>query len=132
MRDVAEFHSATGSHVAPYPQVPEDDLKKLRVNLVMEETREAVASIEKGSLPQIAKELCDLMYVVMGTALSCGLNLEPVWDEVHKNNMSKVGGEKRKDGKILKPANYKEVNVKPLIDDQIMTGILRAKNAASE
>ena len=131
MKDVAAFHGETNSHIAAYPQVLDENLKKLRVNLVMEEAKEVVNSIEKGSLPQIAKELCDLIYVTVGTALACGINLDPVWDKVHESNMTKVGGTKREDGKVLKPANFKKVDIKPLIDDQIMSGIMRSKNAVS-
>ncbi len=132
MTNVAEFHGATDSHIAAYPQVPSKDQKKLRTNLVMEEAREVVAAIEQGALPEIAKELCDLIYVAMGTALACGINLDPVWDKVHESNMTKGGSEKRKDGKVLKPSDFKKIDIKPLIDDQIKTGIMRAQAAASK
>ncbi len=130
-RDVAEFHIATGSHISAYPKLLEvKSLKKLRINLVEEEAKEVVTAIEGGSLSQVAKELCDLIYVTVGTALAYGINLQPVWDEVHASNMTKTDGSKRADGKVLKPANYKETDIEPLIDDQIRTGILRARKAA--
>lgn len=63
----------------------------------------------------LAKELADVLYVVYGTADLLEIPLEAVFAEVHRSNMSKVGpnGEvtRREDGKILKPATYREADV---------------------
>ena len=50
--------------------------------------------------------MADLLYVVYGTAVSYGIDMDPVFREVHRSNMSKVGGYKRDDGKWVKPATY--------------------------
>lgn len=50
--------------------------------------------------------LCDLLYVIFGSAVAWGIDLEPFFDNVHKANMSKMGGKRREDGKILKPDNW--------------------------
>ena len=59
--------------------------------------------------------LADILYVVYGFAVSLGVDIEPFLDEVHKNNLTKVGpnGEviRREDGKVLKPANYVPVDL---------------------
>lgn len=64
---------------------------------------------------KLTKELADLLYVVYGTAVTFGLPLEEVFEEVHYSNMSKLGEDgkpiKREDGKILKGPNYKEPNL---------------------
>ncbi len=58
----------------------------------------------------LAKELADLSYVVYGTAVEFGIDLDHCVVLVHESNMSKVGddGEPllRDDGKILKGPNY--------------------------
>jgi predicted HAD superfamily Cof-like phosphohydrolase len=62
----------------------------------------------------LAKELADVLYVVYGTADLLEIPLEAVFAEVHRSNMSKVvDGEviRREDGKILKPAGYREADV---------------------
>ena len=124
MKDVEDFHVATDSHVSPYPtaiRIENPDLVDLRMDLIQEETKEVISA---GSLPQIAKELCDLIYVSIGTALAYGINLQPIWNEVHTSNMSKTENvQKREDGKILKSMNYKKANIRPLILDQMDTGI---------
>ena len=38
--------------------------------------------------------LCDLIYVVYGTAEAIGIDLEPFFDEVHRSNMRKTAGDK--------------------------------------
>lgn len=61
---------------------------------------------------KLTKELADLMYVTIGTAVAFGLPLQEVFEEVHKSNMSKLGPDGkpiyREDGKVLKGPNYKE------------------------
>lgn len=62
----------------------------------------------------LAKELADVLYVVYGTADLLEIPLEAVFAEVHRSNMSKVVDGKvirREDGKVLKPATYREADV---------------------
>jgi predicted HAD superfamily Cof-like phosphohydrolase len=56
--------------------------------------------------PQVVDTLADLDYVVEGTRLEFGINGSPIADEVHRSNMSKVGGEIRSDGKKMKGPNW--------------------------
>ena len=76
------------------------------------------AMVYEKNLPNIAKELADLLYVVYGTAVSYGIDLEPVFQEVQRSNMSKVGGYKREDGKWVKPATYSPAVIKPILEQQ--------------
>lgn len=94
---------------------------KLRGKLIDEEWDEVIDELDnfrygKGlDKKKLTKELADLMYVTIGTAVTFGLPLEEVFEAVHKNNMSKVHPDgtvrRREDGKILKPDNFKEVNL---------------------
>ena len=54
----------------------------------------------------LTKELADIIYVLVGFAVTFGLPLEKVFEEVHKSNMTKTLGNKREDGKILKGEDY--------------------------
>lgn len=62
------------------------------------------------------KELCDLLWVVIGYGLSNGWNVEGAFSEVARSNMSKVSADgkviKNSDGKVIKPAHYTPANVK--------------------
>lgn len=71
-----------------------------------------------GDLSAVAKEMADLLYVVYGTAVSYGIDMEAVFHEVHRSNLSKVGGYKRADGKWVKPATYSPASLEPILDTQ--------------
>jgi len=108
---VAEFHKAFG---LPMRQLPTPDigeaLAELRVALLEEEVSEFVTASEKGDLVGIADALADITYVVYGTALTYGIDLDSVLREVHRSNMSKLDNDGmpliRDDGKVLKSERY--------------------------
>ena len=117
-RGVLEFHHQFDIHVAPVPTVPDENTRALRVRLIQEEFDELNEALEEGDLSHIAKELADLLYVVYGTAISCGIDMEPVFQEVQRSNMSKVGGYKREDGKWVKPPTYSPADIAPILARQ--------------
>lgn len=120
-RMVREFHRRFAIAVAERPTIPDTQTAALRLRLIQEEFDELNAAFESKDLPGIAKELADLLYVVYGTAVSCGIDMEPVFEEVHRSNMSKVGGYKREDGKWIKPPTYSPANIPPLLLQQSET-----------
>ncbi len=103
---VTEFHHTFDIAVHALPLVPDEATRSLRVRLIQEEFDELQEALGRRDTVSVAKELADLLYVVYGTAVSCGIDMEPVFREVHRSNMSKVGGHKRADGKWVKPATY--------------------------
>ena len=112
---VLAFHEQFDIQVASRPTLPNDSTQQLRVRLIQEEFDELQEAMHARDLPNIAKELADLLYVVYGTAVSCGIDMEPVFNEVHRSNMSKVGGHKREDGKWVKPPTYSPAEIAPLL-----------------
>lgn len=125
MERVIEFHLATGQ------PVDEDYTKerfKFRAALMIEECEELIDSAEaveayedpeelKVALAHTLKEMCDVMYVIKGTAAAFGWDLEEAFDRVCKNNMTKVDplNVHPVTGKILKPANYQQVILEDLV-----------------
>ena len=103
-----------GQALPKVPTIPDANTRLLRVNSLAEEVGElAMASgvslhltahpsfskpivevkIEPDAIPQIdqiADALVDCQYFVDGTANAYGLDLEPLFDEVHIANMSKL------------------------------------------
>ncbi len=55
----------------------------------------------------VLKELCDLVYVTVGTAVALGYDFDKGFEAVHKSNMTKDGG-KSDEGKLTKGASYVE------------------------
>jgi predicted HAD superfamily Cof-like phosphohydrolase len=121
-RLVAEFHRAFDIAEATLPTIPDEAIRSLRVRLIQEEFDELQEALGRGDAVAVAKELADLLYVVYGTAVSCGIDMEPVFQEVHRSNMSKVGGHKRADGKWVKPPTYSPARLEPILATQEQDG----------
>ena len=100
---VEAFHRMFDIVVQQTPALVDDGTRALRERLIHEEFEELKEAMAKDDLIGIAKEMADLLYVVYGTAVSYGIDMEPVFREVHRSNMTKVGGYKREDGKWVKP-----------------------------
>jgi predicted HAD superfamily Cof-like phosphohydrolase len=117
-RMVAEFHRRFEIALGAAPTVLDAATRLLRVRLIQEEFDELQEALTQGDVAAVAKELADLLYVVYGTAVSCGIDMEPVFEEVHRSNMSKVGGHKRADGKWVKPPGYSPACLGPILAAQ--------------
>lgn len=123
---VAEFHRKYG-HRAPEYYDPSGVRWPLRVRLVLEEAIElaqaagiyARATMAPATGPTIsfdadpapvdtaavADALADLSYVVLGTAVEMGLDLQEVFDAVHASNMTKEATSHTGE-KVAKGASY--------------------------
>lgn len=116
---VREFHEVYGHPIADKPQFVKGERLGLRLALIEEEWAEILEAIENGDLANFAKELADLIYVVNGFALEAGIDLDRVFAEVHRSNMSKLGADGkpiyREDGKVLKGPNYSEADVESVL-----------------
>lgn len=88
---VNEFHRKFHVPTLAAPSLIPADRSGLRYGLMHEEVQEYLAGAEQGDLPNIAKELCDILYAVYGTILEHGLQgkIEDIFAEVHKSHMSK-------------------------------------------
>jgi predicted HAD superfamily Cof-like phosphohydrolase len=120
---VAEFHRAFN---LPMQQVPsayiDHALARLRVVLLEEEVGEFVAASERGDLIGVADALADIVYVAYGSALTYGIDLDAVLQEVHRSNMSKLDSDGkpliRDDGKVLKSARYFPPDIESVVGQQ--------------
>jgi predicted HAD superfamily Cof-like phosphohydrolase len=115
---VEAFHRTFAILVNSAPTVVDGRTRELRVKLIQEEFDELKEALAAEDLSSIAKEIADLLYVVYGTAVSYGIDMNPVFQEVHRSNMSKVGGYKREDGKWVKPAMYSPALIDPIVAEQ--------------
>lgn len=116
---VEAFHRMFDIVVHRTPTPVDERTRALRERLIHEEFEELKEAMAKNDLACIAKEMADLLYVVYGTAVSYGIDMDPVFREVHRSNMSKVGGYKREDGKWVKPASYSPAAIAPILAEQM-------------
>lgn len=127
---VAEFHAAFNLPCQTQPSIDvERSLEILRISLLEEEVGELVTATRARDLIGIADALADITYVVYGTALTYGIDLDSVLSEVHRSNMSKLDHDGkpiiRADGKVLKPEHYSPPNVAAVLQHQVSLGEAR-------
>lgn len=162
---VSQFMNLFKQKVRIRPEIPSLDERRLRAKLIMEEALETIEALgfyarsgeylvqaddiklypsEEGpDLVEIADGLADLHYVgYCGTAAACGIDMEPVFAEIHRSNMSKMwteedlkqqkalyptgvvenygGGLYRilVDGKVIKSPSYSPANVARILIEQ--------------
>ena len=121
MKKVREFHEKMELAIdQPYSK----ELMNFRLKLVFEEIQEmASAALDLESpglveaeklvmLQDFLKEMCDVVYVIKGTALSFGMDFDQAYNLVHKSNMSKLPLTKDADGKVQKGPNYQPPNTR--------------------
>lgn len=111
---MTEFMRLYGQALPGVPTIPDEKTRMMRVNSLAEEVGELAqasgvilvltahpaapkpvveVSIDPDAIPeleQIADALVDAQYFVDGTANAYGLDLEPLFDEVHRANMDKL------------------------------------------
>jgi predicted HAD superfamily Cof-like phosphohydrolase len=76
--------------VATTPRLVPFDMAVHRHKLMLEELGEYYDAVTSGDLVEVADALADLAYVLLGTAVVHGINLQAVFDEVHRSNMTKA------------------------------------------
>ncbi len=121
-QDVRDFHKVMGLKIGDKPSIVDlrldSETYTFVENLIREEFFEVIEAFSQKNTCEVAKEIVDLIYVLIGTAVSCGIDLRPVWDEVQKSNMAKQGGGKRPDGKIIKPEGWQPPDIEKVIEEQ--------------
>lgn len=105
-RAVREFHKTFDRPINDNPTLLDYDKAIFRTKLIGEELCELQDAIDEQNIVKIADALGDLLYVVYGSGVSFGIDLEAVFDEIHRSNMTKIGATIREDGKVIKPDTY--------------------------
>lgn len=155
-----------GQECPDKPTIPSLEVRKLRARLILEEALETINEglgievempdwlvslrirhlyfyeIDDGDPVKLADGMADLQVVNLGTAVACGIDLEPVFNEVCRSNESKfewtpdeihflnkkttvreIGNGLKcvqdEGGKILKGPRYSPANIAPIIQAQM-------------
>ena len=120
---VKRFHEAYGLDINDVPinatEATKSGLYDLRENLHKEEWQELQGAMDGFNLVEMADAICDLIYVLCGTAVSFGIPLDECFAEVQRSNMSKLMPDgsvyRREDGKILKGPNFSPPDLRSII-----------------
>ncbi len=112
--DLDDLHEVFGQAVRYFPDEPpvSSDEINLSIALIKEESTELIEALEGGDMIGIADGIIDTLVVTIGTATRLGIEIQPLWDIIQENNMSKAGGPKDPDtGKQLKPEGWEPPDV---------------------
>ena len=139
---VRQFHQVYGLPIQHDQAEVDRDRVHMRMRLIYEEVSELTGAVYGeqarrlleetiSSLPdddtrdtiETADALADLVYVIYGMALECGISLPAVLREVQASNLSKLDSEGRpiyrEDGKVLKGENFFPPNIKKALETGI-------------
>jgi len=112
------FNHPTGLKY-PLPSAIVNSEKALRRTLIQEEYKELMYAISNEDDDEVLKELCDLVYVCVGFAVTYGWSFDTAFNRVHESNMSKLDEEGnplyREDGKVAKSNCYEPPKLSDLV-----------------
>lgn len=116
---VRSFHERLGLPRHDHPTIDPDAvpaaLLTFRLELLDEERDELALALDGGDLVAVADALADLVFVAYGTAVTLGVDLDPVVEEVARSNLTKDGvcG-----GKAVKGPGYQPPDVAAVLARQ--------------
>ena len=117
---VKEFMQKFKQEVKSKPSFPDDNIIKLRINLIKEELLELEEALNEKNIEETADALTDILYVTYGAGHAFGIDLDKCLDEVQKSNMSKLdkfGNPIYNDqGKVMKGPLYFKPNFKKILN----------------
>ena len=117
---VKEFMQKFKQEVKSRPSFPDENIIKLRINLIKEELLELEEALNQKNIEETADALTDILYVTYGAGHAFGIDLDKCFDEVQKSNMSKLdkfGNPIYNDqGKVMKGPSYFKPNFKKILN----------------
>ena len=118
--DVGVFMETYCQEIKTEPMFPNENILRLRYNLIKEELDELQTAFKQKNLLEVADALSDILYVTYGAGHAFGINLDKCFSEVQKSNMSKLGKDGKPiyndQGKVMKGPNYFKPNLKQFIE----------------
>ncbi len=114
--DVLNFHKKFRPHlIGDVPNFPDNETCDFRERLIEEEYKELMCAMEYNDMHGIADAMADLIYVIIGASVTYGIDLTPIWHEVHSKNMQKQINKSRPDGKVTKPEEWTPPDIKGIL-----------------
>lgn len=114
---VQDFHIKYCHFIGMQPSLLPNDLLKFRINLCKEELDELIQSFDKNDFIGIVDGIGDLLYVIFGLCVCLGIDIEPIFEEIHRSNMTKDISNERI-SKPIKGKNFSLPNIKEELNKQ--------------
>jgi len=138
---VEAFMNLARQPVPVTPTPPDEQTRLLRASLILEECLETIAALGveihvdgkmlthdkctllldgPPNLIEIADGCADISVVTIGTLSACGIEDQPVLEEVDESNLQKFGpgSVRRADGKWIKPSDWKPPDLVRVLFEQ--------------
>ena len=115
---VKDFHVKYKCLVNEKPTELDAKTLLLRSRLLQEEVAEFTGCASTEDMVGMADALCDILYVTYGAAVCLGVDLEPIFAEVQRSNMTKDGGGQDTGGKVIKGPAFEEPDIEGKLYEQ--------------
>ena len=119
---VKEFHKKFNMHIGN-GEIDKETIK-LGFKLIVEKYEEFITAYFKEDWIETVDAIVDMIFVLYGMLVRMGVDGDYLFDVVWQANMAKEGGEKREDGKLLKPEGWVQPQEK-IKEHLIETGVLK-------
>ena len=111
LESVTTFMRKYGHYVAERPTLPPAAVGRLAYDLIAEEYGEFITAVDRRDIIEIADALADLEYVTNYAAAVYGIDLDRVFAEVQRSNMTKSHA-KNANGKTIKGRDFSPPNIR--------------------
>jgi len=91
-KKVRDFHEMVDMLICKKPTNPSGGMRLFKVKTIQKKLDKLKNAFQVNDLIEMADALGDLLYIVYGVGVSLGIDLEPVFNEVHRSNMTKKDG----------------------------------------
>jgi predicted HAD superfamily Cof-like phosphohydrolase len=106
--------------IAPREKAPDYDTRQLVLHVLSDEFKETLSAVACHDLVEIADGLADSLYVLLWAANVYGLDLQLLFNEVHRSNMTKLwpdGIHKDEFGKVVKSPDYSPADIGKCLEE---------------
>lgn len=117
-RMVRDFHEKYHFTTNESPRLIPKYIARRRIKHLRKEVKELSEAVNKGNMVGIADAIGDCLYFMVGNAVAYGLNLDPIFDEIHRSNMTKDPTDVR-DGKPTKGPDYSPPNIERILGMEV-------------
>jgi len=126
---VKEFHQKFGFTINDTPTQIDMSLGSVRHTHTLKEMDELLSAIATENLVEIADALGDVLYFIYGTGVAYGVDLEPVFAEIHRSNMTKERPDPTQyiDAKAVKGKDYSPPDIESIISDGLRSNTSEEK-----
>lgn len=111
---VFDFLQKIKSPTRSQPTVPPADERLEYIAKLQEELAELTEAMAEQDIYKIADGLGDMLYMILGGFIKCGISASRTFREVHESNMTKELG---LFGQVLKGEGYRPPNMRYAVGD---------------